>query len=109
MNLTDSLHNILKGTGNLNRYRLDIPSCPSPLDVEDFSGVEGMSRIYRYDIVFTSTDKHLDAAWFLRKPASLTMGTGQLVVLTEQKKYTVLSLISGEYPALPTRHYTGLP
>jgi len=86
MNLTDSLHNILKGTGNLNRYRLDIPSCPSPLDVEDFSGVEGMSRIYRYDIVFTSTDKHLDAAWFLRKPASLTMGTGQLVVLTEQKK-----------------------
>jgi len=86
MNLTDSLHNILKGTGNLNRYRLDIPSCPSPLDVEDFSGIEGMSRIYRYDIVFTSTDKHLDAAWFLRKPASLTMGTGLLVVLTEQKK-----------------------
>ncbi len=86
MNLTDSLHNILKGTGNLNRYRLDIPSCPSPLDVEDFSGIEGMSRIYRYDIVFTSTDNHLDAAWFLRKPASLTMGTGLLVVLTEQKK-----------------------
>ncbi|WP_285128864.1 type VI secretion system Vgr family protein [Leclercia adecarboxylata] len=86
MNLTDSLHNILKGTGNLNRYRLDIPSCPSPLDVEDFSGIEGMSRIYRYDIVFTSTDKHLDAAWFLRKPASLTMGTGLLEALTEQKK-----------------------
>jgi len=86
MNLTDSLHNILKGTGNLNRYRLDIPSCPSPLDVEDFSGIEGMSRIYRYDIVFTSTDKHLDAAWFLRKPASLTIGTGLRVVLTEQKK-----------------------
>ncbi|HCN96808.1 MAG TPA: type VI secretion system tip protein VgrG, partial [Leclercia sp.] len=86
MNLTDSLHNILKGTGNLNRYRLDIPSCLSPLDVEDFSGIEGMSRIYRYDIVFTSTDKHLDAAWFLRKPASLTIGTGLRVVLTEQKK-----------------------
>lgn len=86
MNLTDSLHNILKGTGNLNQYRLDIPSCPSPLDVEDFSGIEGMSRIYRYDIVFTSTDKHLDAAWFLRKPASLTIGTGLRVVLTEQKK-----------------------
>lgn len=68
MNLTDSLQNVLSGAGTLNRYRLDIPSCPSPLDVEDFSGIEGLSRIYRYDIIFTSTDKHLDAARFCVNP-----------------------------------------
>lgn len=86
MNLTDSLQNVLSGAGSLNRYRLDIPSCPSPLDVEDFSGIEGLSRIYSYDIIFTSTDKHLDTAWFLRKPVTLTMGGGVLESLTEQKK-----------------------
>ncbi len=82
MSLTDTLRDI----DTLNRYRLEIPSCTSPLDVEDFSGIEGISKIYRYDIIFTSTDKHLDAAWFLRKPASLTMGTGLLEALTDQKK-----------------------
>ncbi|EIX4510655.1 type VI secretion system tip protein VgrG [Escherichia coli] len=86
MNLTDSLQNVLSGAGTLNRYRLDIPSCPSPLDVEDFSGTEGISKIYRYDIIFTSTDRHPDAAWFLRKSATLIMGTGLLESLTEQKK-----------------------
>ena len=86
MNLTDSLQNVLSGAGTLNRYRLDIPSCPSPLDVEDFSGTEGISKIYRYDIIFTSTDRYPDAAWFLRKSATLIMGTGLLESLTEQKK-----------------------
>ncbi|MCL0910029.1 type VI secretion system Vgr family protein [Escherichia coli] len=86
MNLTDSLQNVLSGAGTLNRYRLDIPSCPSPLDVEDFSGTEGISKIYRYDIIFTSTDRYPDAAWFLRKSATLIMGTGLLGSLTEQKK-----------------------
>ena len=86
MNLTDSLQNVLSGAGTLNRYRLDIPSCPSPLDVEDFSGTEGISKIYRYDIIFTSTVRYPDAAWFLRKSATLIMGTGLLESLTEQKK-----------------------
>ena len=86
MNLTDSLQNVLSGAGTLNRYRLDIPSCPSPLDVEDFSGTEGISKIYRYDIIFTSTDRYPDAVWFLRKSATLIMGTGLLESLTEQKK-----------------------
>ncbi|ELW9284087.1 type VI secretion system tip protein VgrG [Enterobacter hormaechei] len=86
MNLSDSLQSVLSGAGTLNRYRLDVPSCPSPLDVEDFSGIEGLSRIYRYDIIFTTTDKHLEAAWFLCKPATLTMGGGLLESLTEQKK-----------------------
>ncbi|EIV9352655.1 type VI secretion system tip protein VgrG, partial [Escherichia coli] len=61
-------------------------SCPSSLDVEDFSGTEGISKIYRYDIIFTSTDRYPDAAWFLRKSATLIMGTGLLESLTEQKK-----------------------
>lgn len=86
MNLTDSLQNVLSGAGTLNRYRLDIPSCPSSLDVEDFSGTEGISKIYRYDIIFTSTVRYPDAAWFLRKSATLIMGTGLLKSLTEQKK-----------------------
>ncbi|MBT9424181.1 type VI secretion system tip protein VgrG [Enterobacter oligotrophicus] len=86
MNLTDSLKSILSGKESLNRYRLDIPTCPSPLDVEDFSGIEGISKIYRYDIIFTSTDKHLDVAWFLRKSANLTMCSGLLDSLIEQKK-----------------------
>ncbi|XJA86648.1 type VI secretion system Vgr family protein [Escherichia coli] len=86
MNLTDSLQNVLSGVGTLSRYRLDIPSCPSSLDVEDFSGTEGISKIYRYDIIFTSTDRYPDAAWFLRKSATLIMGTGLLESLTEQKK-----------------------
>jgi len=85
MNLTDSLQNAL-ASGTLNRYRLDIPSCPASLDVEEFSGSEGISRMYSYDILFTSTDKHLDAAHFLRKPANLTMGTGLLTGLSGQKK-----------------------
>ena len=106
MNLSDSLQSVLSGAGTLNRYRLDIPSCPSPLDVEDFSGIEGLSRIYRYDIIFTTTDKHLEAAWFLCKPATLTMGGGLLESLTEQKKCTVSLLISDAFLALPTRYST---
>lgn len=86
MSFTDSLHNPLATSGTLNRYRLDIPSCPWALDVEEFSGMEGMSRIYCYDIIFTSTNRQLDATAFLRKSATLTMGLGLLESLTEQKK-----------------------
>ncbi|CNC51724.1 type VI secretion system Vgr family protein [Yersinia similis] len=87
MNLTNTLQNTLsKLTGTtLNRYRLDIPSCLSPLDVEDFSGNEGLSNTYHYNILFTSTDKNIDADQLLRKPATLTMGTGLLQNLMEQK------------------------
>jgi len=63
MSLIDTLSNITKNT--LNRYRLDIPSCSSPLDVEDFSGNEGLSKTYQYDILFTSADKDLDATHLL--------------------------------------------
>ncbi len=86
MNFTDSLQSVLSTSGTLNRYRLDIPSSPSPLDVEEFSGSESMSRMYSYDIIFTSTNKHLDASELLRKSASLTMGEGLLKPLTGQKK-----------------------
>ncbi|MFB0713870.1 contractile injection system protein, VgrG/Pvc8 family, partial [Buttiauxella noackiae] len=74
----------LTGT-TLNRYRLDIPSCSSPLDVEDFSGSEGLSQIYHYSILFTSSDNDIDATQLLSKPASLTLGTGLLQSLTGQK------------------------
>ncbi|MEN5015445.1 type VI secretion system tip protein VgrG [Erwinia sp. Eh17-17] len=71
--------------GTLNRYRLDIPSCTSPLDVEDFNGLEALSENYHYEIHFTSPDKDIDAASMLRKAATLTMGTGVLTRLSGKK------------------------
>lgn len=83
MGLSDTLSKNIKTI--LNRYRLDIPSCPSSIDVEDFSGTEGLSRIYHYNIVFTSDDKHIDASQMLSKPATLTMDGGPLMALAEHK------------------------
>ncbi|EOT9541511.1 type VI secretion system Vgr family protein [Escherichia coli] len=62
-----------------------IPSCPSPLDVEHFSGREEMSQTYYYIINFTSTDNDLDAGLLLRKSATFTMGTGGLKEQVSQK------------------------
>ncbi|EEH0842587.1 type VI secretion system tip protein VgrG [Salmonella enterica subsp. enterica] len=76
MSLTDTLSDIISATQN--RYRLIIPSCPSPLDVEHFSGREEMSQTYYYIINFTSTDNYLDASLLLRKSATFTLGTGRL-------------------------------
>ncbi|MDI3360049.1 type VI secretion system tip protein VgrG [Lelliottia sp. V89_10] len=72
-------------TKTINRYRLDIPSCTSSLDVEHFSGSEGMSQTYHYTITFTSPDKDIDSTQLLSKPVSLTMGAGLLQSLTDQK------------------------
>ncbi|QCZ29671.1 type VI secretion system Vgr family protein [Leclercia adecarboxylata] len=83
MILTDTLLNITSTTSN--HYQLHIPSCISSLDIQEFSGMEGLSRLYCYDIIFTSTNKYLDAAEFLSKPASLTMGAGLPESLTKQK------------------------
>lgn len=86
MSLTDSLQKALSAvTGGLNRYRLAIPSCTSPIDVEGFSGTEGLSTQYRYDITFTSSDQDINTSQILMKPVTLTMGTGPLVGLTDQK------------------------
>ncbi len=87
MSIIDTLQNTLSAITKttLNRYRLDIPSCSSPLDVEDFVGTEAMSELYCYTVHFTSTDKDIDASQLLRKPASLTMGAGLLQSLSEQK------------------------
>ena len=84
MSLIDTLSNITGTT--LDRYQLDIPSCTSPLDVEDFCGTETLSQPYRYDISFTSTDRNVDASQLLSKPATLTMGGGVLQSLAEQKR-----------------------
>ena len=83
MSLTDTLSNIIPPP--LNRYHLNIPSCPSPLEVEHFSGREGMSQTYYYIINFTSTDNYLDASLLLRKSATFSMGTGVLQDLVNQK------------------------
>lgn len=69
----------------LNRYFLSISSCSSALDVEDFSGSEGLSRNYYYDILFTSADKDIQANQLLRQVATLTMDTGKLASMTTQK------------------------
>lgn len=87
MSLTDMLQKTFSGLVNttLNRYQLNIPSCHSSLDVEDFCGTESLSQLYRYDISFTSTDKNIAASQILSKPATLTMGIGMLAMLTGQK------------------------
>ncbi|MCK7240215.1 type VI secretion system tip protein VgrG [Enterobacter kobei] len=83
MSFIDTIKNITSTT--LNRYLLDIPSCLSSLDVEEFSGREALSQTYYYTITFTSPDKNIDTATVLRKPATLTMGTGILQALADKK------------------------
>ena len=87
MSLTDTLNKTLSAVtdAGLNRYRLDIPSCTSSLDVEEFSGKEFLSELYYYNVRFTSSDLNIDATQLLKKPATLTMGTGPLMALTGQK------------------------
>jgi type VI secretion system secreted protein VgrG len=67
----------IKGT-TLNRYRLNIPACPYPLDVESFDGLEQMSVFYHYTIRFTCLHPDLTAEMMLSKSVTLTMGIGEL-------------------------------
>ncbi|HFP9407422.1 TPA: type VI secretion system Vgr family protein [Raoultella planticola] len=83
MSLTDTLSSLIQTP--LNRYQLDIPSCAANIDVEGFSGSEAMSALYSYTINFTSADKNIDARQMLSKHATLTMGAGNLLSLTERK------------------------
>lgn len=87
MSLTDMLNKTLSAVtdAGLNRYRLDISSCTSSLDVEEFSGKEFLSELYYYNVRFTSSDLNIDATQLLNKPATLTMGTGPLMALKGQK------------------------
>lgn len=87
MSQTDTLNTLAtKVAGKaLNRYRLDIPSCTADIDVENFTGSEAMSALYSYTIDFTSTDQNIDARQMLSKPATLTMGAGNLLSLTDRK------------------------
>ncbi|WP_434924396.1 type VI secretion system Vgr family protein [Enterobacter asburiae] len=74
------MENIFKMTeGILNRYKLDIPSCPYPLDVERFDGLEQMSALYHYTIRFTSSHPDLTPEMILSKTATLSMGVGKLL------------------------------
>ncbi|WP_442779361.1 type VI secretion system Vgr family protein [Enterobacter cancerogenus] len=83
MSLKNTLSETL--TSSLNRYRLDIPSCTSPLDVEEFSGRECMSALYLFTIRFTSVDHDISAEQLLNKSATLSMGTGSLAAMTGMK------------------------
>lgn len=83
MSLKNTLSETL--TSSLNRYRLDIPSCSSPLDVEEFSGRECMSALYLYTIRFTSVDHDISAEQLLNKSATLSMGTGSVAAMTGMK------------------------
>lgn len=83
MNLTGMRNTFTRNT--LNRYRLAVPSCSADIDVEDFRGEEAMSALYRYTIRFTSTNKNIDARQLLTKPATLTMGAGNLLSLADRK------------------------
>ncbi|WP_260232680.1 MULTISPECIES: type VI secretion system Vgr family protein [unclassified Enterobacter] len=83
----ESLKNTLSEAfkSSLNRYHLDIPSCRSSLDVEEFVGQEFISDLYRYTIRFTSIDKDIAVEQLLNKPAMLIMGTGPLATMTGLK------------------------
>ncbi|MEZ2381435.1 contractile injection system protein, VgrG/Pvc8 family, partial [Enterobacter sp. RCC_40] len=73
------MEDIFKMTeGILNRYKLDIPSCPYPLDVERFDGLEQMSALYHYTIRFTSSHPDITAEMMLSKTVTLSMGVGEL-------------------------------
>jgi len=73
------MNNISEITGaTLNRYNLNIPSCPYPLDVESFEGLEQMSVLYHYTICFTSPHPDLTADMMLSKSVTLNMGVGEL-------------------------------
>lgn len=86
MSSSDTLNTLVSMTNtSMNRYRLDIPSCSFPLDVENFSGNEALSELYCYSIYFTSTDRNIEPEQLVRKPATLTMGTCLLQSLTEQE------------------------
>ncbi|TCV96844.1 DUF2345 domain-containing protein [Biostraticola tofi] len=74
------MNNISQITGaTLNRYSLNIPSCPYPLDVEGFEGLEQMSVLYHYTIRFTSLYPDLTADMMLSKSVTLNMGVGELL------------------------------
>ncbi|MCP2003026.1 UNVERIFIED_ORG: type VI secretion system secreted protein VgrG [Buttiauxella agrestis ATCC 33320] len=84
MGLTDTIKSMITET-TINRYRLDIPSCQSLLDVADFSGKEGVSSLYRYIIHCTSEEKNILNSTLLRQSATLTMGTGPLMAISGEK------------------------
>lgn len=62
----------------LNRYSINIPSCPYSLDVESFEGIEQISDLYHYTIKFTSDYSDITAGMMLNKPVTLNLGVGDL-------------------------------
>ncbi|KNC05568.1 type IV secretion protein Rhs [Pantoea sp. RIT-PI-b] len=56
-----------------SHHLLKVTDSTSPLDVLSFEGTEALSAPFSWNIIFTSTDKHISREAMLRKPASLTL------------------------------------
>ncbi|MCZ7837036.1 type VI secretion system Vgr family protein [Atlantibacter hermannii] len=56
-----------------SHHLLSVRGCNSPLDVLGFQGHEELSKPFRYDIGFTSSDRAIDPKTMLMQDASLTL------------------------------------
>ncbi|WP_445497015.1 hypothetical protein [Photorhabdus sp. SF281] len=56
-----------------SRYKLKVWKNTAPLDVVAFSGLEGLSRPFRYVIEFTSPEKEIKPAQMLMRDAVFTL------------------------------------
>ncbi len=73
MSVTDILSKAQNSV--LNRYVLSLTDCDFVMDVEDFSGHEGLSELYHYTIRFTSSNHDIQPQQVLRKSGTFTMRT----------------------------------
>ncbi|WP_345829365.1 type VI secretion system tip protein VgrG [Pantoea sp. BRR-3P] len=56
-----------------SHHQLKVKDASFPLDVLSFEGTETLSAPFSWNIIFTSTDKHISREAMLLKPASLTL------------------------------------
>lgn len=80
------------------------------LDVEGFSGSEGLDRNYYYDTLFTSADRDIQANQFLRQMTTLTADGGELgLTMTQKIIYgVIIDLRRLSDPADETRYHITL-
>ena len=71
MSVMDILSNAQSGV--LNRYTLSLVHSDLVIDIEDFSGHEGLSELYHYTIRFSSANHDIQPQQVLRKSGTFTM------------------------------------
>ncbi|MBK0097108.1 type VI secretion system tip protein VgrG [Erwinia sp. S63] len=59
-------------SGSMNRYDLKVEGGAAALDVESFKGDEALSRLYGYEIIFSSLDSGITPQQMLLKNASFS-------------------------------------